>query len=80
MNRDPQRNSPSNPQPNPQPKVMSYGPDAIITPANAVTIARLMISPLLFAMISDHGSWATIGLWTLLCVTDGIDGYLARKQ
>lgn len=58
----------------------SYGPDAIATPANFVTVVRLMVSPLLFAMISDRGSWLVLALWIALCVTDGIDGHLARRQ
>ena len=31
-----------------------YGPSAIATPANFVTVIRLLVSPLLFAMISDQ--------------------------
>ena len=33
-----------------------YGPSAIATPANFVTVIRLLVSPLLFAMISDEPS------------------------
>src|SRR5215218_4241629 len=32
-------------------------------------------------MVVDTGaSWPALVLWILLCVTDGIDGYLARRQ
>ena len=35
-----------------------FGPSAIATPANFVTITRLFVSPLLFAMLAkDDVSW-----------------------
>lgn len=59
----------------------SFGPTAIATPANAITIARLAVSPFLLLMILDGGdAWPTVALWILLAGTDGIDGYLARKH
>jgi CDP-diacylglycerol---glycerol-3-phosphate 3-phosphatidyltransferase len=59
----------------------SFGPTALATPANAVTVARILVSPLLFAMISGrHGSWLAASVWMILCCTDGADGYLARRQ
>jgi CDP-diacylglycerol--glycerol-3-phosphate 3-phosphatidyltransferase len=59
----------------------SFGPGALATPANAVTVARLLISPALFAMINGrNGSWPAAVVWLGLCCTDGFDGYLARRQ
>ncbi len=58
----------------------SFGPTALATPANAITVARLLIAPLLFAMIGSGPSWVTFLLWFVLCATDGIDGYLARRH
>ena len=59
----------------------SFGPSALATPANAVTIGRLLISPVLLAMILAGGdSWGALVLWILLAATDGVDGYLARRQ
>jgi CDP-diacylglycerol--glycerol-3-phosphate 3-phosphatidyltransferase len=59
----------------------SFGPSALATPANAVTIARLVISPVLLALIlAGNDSWPAVTMWVLLCVTDGLDGYLARRQ
>jgi CDP-diacylglycerol--glycerol-3-phosphate 3-phosphatidyltransferase len=59
----------------------SFGPGALATPANAITVGRLLVSPLLFALISGRGgSWAAFALWSVLCLTDGVDGYLARRQ
>src|SRR5262245_64224087 len=28
----------------------------------------------------DDGSWAALALWFVLCASDGIDGWLARRQ
>lgn len=59
----------------------SYGPDAIATPANFVTVVRLLVAPLLFAMISHRPSgWLVCGLWIALSFTDGVDGWIARRQ
>ena len=61
--------------------VHGFGPTALVTPANAVTIARLLITPVLIAMILGGGdSWAAVAFWIALCATDWVDGYLARRQ
>ena len=58
-----------------------YGPSAIVTPANGVTLARVLATPLRLAMIVDRGaSWSVEGLWFVLSLTDGIDGFLARRH
>ncbi|WCO65379.1 CDP-diacylglycerol--glycerol-3-phosphate 3-phosphatidyltransferase [Iamia majanohamensis] len=57
-----------------------YGPSALATPANAVTIIRLLVSPALLVMIlREPSSWAAVVMWFVLAVTDGIDGALARR-
>ena len=57
-----------------------YGPSALATPANAVTIIRLLVSPALLVMILEEpSSWLAVGMWFALAVTDGIDGALARR-
>lgn len=59
----------------------SYGPSAIATPANYVTMIRILVSPLLFAMISHNPSgWIVWALWTALALTDGVDGWIARRH
>src|SRR5438552_12952802 len=59
----------------------SFGPSALATPANAVTILRLLLAIPLLMLIADHpSSWPETALWIILCITDGIDGYLARRQ
>jgi CDP-diacylglycerol--glycerol-3-phosphate 3-phosphatidyltransferase len=59
----------------------AYGPSALATPANAVTVIRLLVSPLLFAMIAqERYSWPIWILWVALASTDGIDGTIARRH
>ncbi|HEY5664370.1 MAG TPA: CDP-diacylglycerol--glycerol-3-phosphate 3-phosphatidyltransferase [Ilumatobacter sp.] len=61
---------------------MPVDPSKVATWANAITAGRLLLSPLMFLVIPDHnrGSWIAFGLWFVLCVSDGIDGYLARRH
>ena len=61
---------------------MPVDPNALATWANAITVGRLVVSPVMFLVIPDHnrGSWLAFGLWFVLCVSDGIDGYLARRH
>ncbi len=61
---------------------MPFDESAIATWANAVSVMRLLISPLLFALIpvDGRGSWIALALWMVLCLSDGIDGYLARRH
>jgi CDP-diacylglycerol---glycerol-3-phosphate 3-phosphatidyltransferase len=59
----------------------TFGPSALATPANFVTVIRLLVSPLLFTMIvSQHSSWTVFVLWTALACTDGVDGWIARRH
>jgi CDP-diacylglycerol--glycerol-3-phosphate 3-phosphatidyltransferase len=50
--------------------------------ANAITVGRLLLSPLMFWAIpnDDMGSWISFTFWTVLCASDGIDGYIARRH
>ena len=58
-----------------------YGPSALATPANALTIARVLVTPFMLALIIARGaSWPSVGAWFVLASTDGVDGYLARRQ
>jgi CDP-diacylglycerol--glycerol-3-phosphate 3-phosphatidyltransferase len=59
----------------------SFGPSALATPANAVTMTRLLVSPLLWLLIMAAGpSYVALVLWILLASTDGVDGWLARRM
>jgi CDP-diacylglycerol---glycerol-3-phosphate 3-phosphatidyltransferase len=58
-----------------------FGPSALATPANVITIGRLVLTlPLLAMVVGTGDSWPAFVLWVALCVTDGIDGHLARRQ
>ncbi len=61
---------------------MPVDPNAIATWANAVTVGRILCSPLVFVVFPDSGSgsWIALVTWFLLCVSDGFDGYLARRH
>jgi CDP-diacylglycerol--glycerol-3-phosphate 3-phosphatidyltransferase len=59
----------------------SFGPTALVTPANAVTIGRVLLTPLLLVSIAGAGaSWPALALWIALSASDGVDGYLARRH
>jgi len=59
----------------------SFGPSALATPANAISIARLLFAPLLWLVIVAVGpSYGTLALWIALASTDGVDGWLARRM
>lgn len=61
---------------------MPVPPDKLATWANLITVSRIALSPIMFLVIPDHnrGSWVAFLLWFALCVSDGIDGYLARRH
>lgn len=57
----------------------------LVTSANAVTIARILLSPLLFLLILENEatlgtSWGAVALGALLAASDVIDGRLARRS
>ena len=57
-------------------------PDKLATWANAITVGRLMAAPLMFWAIPNDGEGSGISftLWFVLCSTDFVDGYLARRH
>ncbi len=58
-----------------------YGPSALATPANAITVLRLLVAPVLFAMIAaEPNTWVNFVLWAVLSATDGVDGFIARRH
>ena len=58
-----------------------FGPSALATPANLVTMGRLVLTiPLLAMILSGGSSWPSAILWFLLCCTDGVDGIIARRH
>jgi len=61
---------------------MPVDPSAVKTWANLVTVARILVAPFMFLLIPETpgGTWPAFLLWFLLCSTDGVDGYLARRH
>jgi CDP-diacylglycerol--glycerol-3-phosphate 3-phosphatidyltransferase len=58
-----------------------FGPSALATPANLLTVGRLVLTvPLLAMIVGDGASWPAVILWVALCITDGIDGRIARRH
>jgi len=58
-----------------------YGPSALATPANALTIARLAVTPVFVALIVTRGaSWLTAAVGAAAAFSDGFDGIIARRQ
>ena len=74
---------PAEPEPAPVPaaRVFRFGENALATPANAITIARLLLAIPTLVLIEDRGaSWLTVTLWFILSCTDGVDGWVARRD
>jgi CDP-diacylglycerol---glycerol-3-phosphate 3-phosphatidyltransferase len=62
-------------------RAFRFGPGALATPANFITLARLLLAVPTVLLIEDRGaSWLTIGLWFVLGCTDGLDGFVARRD
>ena len=58
-----------------------FGQDALATPANFVTIGRLLFAvPTLILIQRDGSTWLTWSLWFFLCITDSLDGWMARRD
>jgi CDP-diacylglycerol--glycerol-3-phosphate 3-phosphatidyltransferase len=55
---------------------------ALASWANAITAARLLLSPVMFWLIPEDkgGSWVAFVVWFLLSVSDLVDGYIARRR
>ena len=63
------------------PGVRRFGPTAVATPANLVTLARVALTvPLLAVIAVDGPSWRSWVGWVLVGGTDGLDGWLARRD
>ena len=59
----------------------AYGPSALATPANAVTLMRVVATPFLVAAILEQKTGYPLCVaWILLAATDGADGWLARRH
>lgn len=59
-----------------------FGPGALATRANAITLSRMVLAiPLFWLIIAEEkASWLAVSGWFVLSVTDGLDGYIARRE
>jgi len=58
-----------------------FGQNALATPANFVTLTRILVAiPTLALIRHDGSSWTTVGLWFAITSTDSLDGWLARRD
>jgi CDP-diacylglycerol--glycerol-3-phosphate 3-phosphatidyltransferase len=58
-----------------------FGQTALATPANAITLARILITLPALVMMRDRGSsWTTVALWFVVTASDSLDGWMARRD
>jgi len=59
----------------------TYGPTALATPANFVTVARILATPVFVLLIARREpSWVTFAVGFAIGMSDFVDGWLARRQ
>ena len=59
----------------------TYGPTALATPANFVTVARILATPVFVLLIAtQEPSWLTFAVGFAIGMSDFVDGWLARRQ
>ena len=59
----------------------TFGETAIATPANLITIGRLVLTPVYIWMMVHWGAtWATAGVGAVVAFSDGLDGIVARRM
>lgn len=58
----------------------AFGPSAILTPANVLSMARILATPVIIALVLRTGpaTWLLWSLWTIFALSDAADGHLAR--
>jgi CDP-diacylglycerol--glycerol-3-phosphate 3-phosphatidyltransferase len=63
-------------------KAAHFGPTALATPANALTLGRLAAAPAYALLLALTGpdSWLLLALWAVLSASDSLDGTLARRH
>jgi CDP-diacylglycerol--glycerol-3-phosphate 3-phosphatidyltransferase len=59
----------------------TYGPTALATPANFVTVARILATPVFVLLVARREpSWVTFAVGFAIGMSDFVDGWLARRQ
>jgi CDP-diacylglycerol--glycerol-3-phosphate 3-phosphatidyltransferase len=67
--------------PSPSRASKRFGQSALATPANAITLLRIVVAIPTLALIREHGSeWMTVGLWFAITASDSLDGWMARRD
>ncbi len=65
----------------PPSRAKRFGQSALATPANFITLARIIVAiPTLVLIHNDGSSWLTVALWFAITSTDSLDGWLARRD
>jgi len=58
-----------------------FGETALLTPANLITVGRLVLTPpFMWMMVAWGASWWTFILGAIVGFSDGLDGFVARRQ
>jgi CDP-diacylglycerol--glycerol-3-phosphate 3-phosphatidyltransferase len=58
-----------------------FGQNALATPANFITLSRIVVAIPTLTLIRSRGSeWLTVGLWFAITASDSLDGWLARRD
>jgi len=61
--------------------VPTYGPTALATPANFITVARILATPVFVLLIATRDpAWSTFAVGFIIGMSDFVDGWLARRQ
>ena len=64
-----------------RPATKRFGQNALATPANFLTLSRIVVALPTLALIRSRGSeWLTVGLWFVITASDSLDGWLARRD
>lgn len=62
-------------------RIQRFGPSALATPANLITIGRLVLGlPFLVFIAAAGPSWLAVSGWTVLALSDWADGWFARRD
>jgi|JI10StandDraft_1071094.scaffolds.fasta_scaffold418116_2 CDP-diacylglycerol--glycerol-3-phosphate 3-phosphatidyltransferase len=62
-------------------RVFRYSPSAVVTPANILTILRLVASvPFLFWLYYEQSGWMVGSAFIVLAMSDVVDGIIARRN
>jgi len=58
-----------------------FDASAVATPANAITVVRILATPLMILLIVHlQVSWVAGAAWAAVASTDFLDGWVARRQ